>query len=52
MKKSQTGEPVEGILSKLLIKDTITEEEIVRIVTDLFLAAADTVSAHIFMTFS
>ncbi|XP_023243581.1 cytochrome P450 315a1, mitochondrial-like [Centruroides sculpturatus] len=44
IKKANTGEPVEGILSQLLLKDKIEGEEIVRIITDLFLAAADTTS--------
>ncbi|XP_064461292.1 cytochrome P450 315a1, mitochondrial-like [Ornithodoros turicata] len=34
----------EGIIGELLLKDNISEEELVRIVTDLFLAAADTTS--------
>ncbi|XP_013775772.1 cytochrome P450 315a1, mitochondrial-like [Limulus polyphemus] len=40
--KAETGEPVEGVLSQMLLEDKIEQEEIVRIVTDLFLAAADT----------
>uniref|UniRef100_T1J337 Cytochrome P450 n=1 Tax=Strigamia maritima TaxID=126957 RepID=T1J337_STRMM len=42
--KAETGEPVDGLLAKLLLEDKIEEEELVRIVTDLFLAAADTTS--------
>lgn len=42
---SSTGHGNNGILSQLLLKDRISEEELVRIVTDLFLAAADTVSS-------
>uniref|UniRef100_T1JAE9 Cytochrome P450 n=1 Tax=Strigamia maritima TaxID=126957 RepID=T1JAE9_STRMM len=42
--KAETGEPVDGFLAKLLLEDQIEEEELVRIVTDLFLAAADTTS--------
>lgn len=34
----------QGILSQLLLNEKISEEELVRIVTDLFLAAADTTS--------
>ncbi|KAG1701333.1 Cytochrome P450 315a1, mitochondrial [Nymphon striatum] len=45
VEKSKRGEPVHGVLSKLLAKDgEIEESEIVRIVIDLFIAAADTTS--------
>ncbi|XP_022243138.1 cytochrome P450 315a1, mitochondrial-like [Limulus polyphemus] len=44
LSKAEVGEPVEGVLSQLLLEDKIDKEEIVRIVTDLFLAAADTTS--------
>ncbi|XP_013794786.1 cytochrome P450 315a1, mitochondrial-like [Limulus polyphemus] len=42
--KAETGEPVEGVLSQMLLQDKLREEEIVRIIADLFLAAADTTS--------
>lgn len=42
--KEESGEPVEGMLAQLLLQDNIEEEELIRIVTDLFLAAADTTS--------
>ncbi|XP_076335674.1 cytochrome P450 315a1, mitochondrial-like [Tachypleus tridentatus] len=42
--KAEAGEPVEGVLSQMLLEDKIEQDEIVRIVTDLFLAAADTTS--------
>ncbi|XP_013779180.1 cytochrome P450 315a1, mitochondrial-like [Limulus polyphemus] len=42
--KSEMGQPIEGALSQLLFHDNLDEEEVVRIVADLFLAAADTTS--------
>ncbi|XP_076334685.1 cytochrome P450 315a1, mitochondrial-like [Tachypleus tridentatus] len=44
LSNAEVGEPVKGVLSQLLLEDKIHKEEIVRIVTDLFLAAADTTS--------
>ncbi|KAH8041662.1 hypothetical protein HPB51_017464 [Rhipicephalus microplus] len=41
---SSAAQHNQGILSQLLLNEKITEEELVRIVTDLFLAAADTTS--------
>lgn len=44
-KELEAGGPInQGILSQLLLNEKITETELVRIVTDLFLAAADTTS--------
>lgn len=41
---TSAGQSHQGILSQLLLGERISEEELVRIVTDLFLAAADTTS--------
>ncbi|KAH6934046.1 hypothetical protein HPB50_019788 [Hyalomma asiaticum] len=41
---SSTAQHNQGILSQLLLNEKISEDELVRIVTDLFLAAADTTS--------
>lgn len=35
-----------GVLQQLTVQENIDQEEVVNIITDLFLAAADTVSRH------
>ncbi|XP_076344521.1 cytochrome P450 315a1, mitochondrial-like isoform X3 [Tachypleus tridentatus] len=42
--KYEMGQPIEGVLSRLLFLDKLDEEEVVRIVADLLVAAADTTS--------
>ncbi|XP_023236716.1 cytochrome P450 315a1, mitochondrial-like [Centruroides sculpturatus] len=42
--KAGSGQTVDGVLSQLLLQEDIKEDEIVRIIIDLFLAAADTTS--------
>lgn len=44
--RSKQAVPVSGVLDILTNKENIDKDEVVNIITDLFLAAADTVSVH------